>query len=276
LLKPFAKTIVESCNQIIAVSRAAAEYINEISERKINVIPNGIDLNKFNIKISPLPKYSNGNIKILFLGRLDKRKGVIYLIKAFRKLINKYKNIELLIAGDGDEASRIKRYVKNHKIQNIKLIGYIDEKDKVGLYRTCDIFCSPALYGESFGLVLLEAMACGKPIVAYANDGYKTVLKGKGVRLLAKPKSITELSEKLERLIIDKKLRCEMTRWGLKEVKKYSWDHITQEIIQVYQKAIKDNINDNRLRKRMKKGKYYKMMFKELFPKLYEKNKVQK
>jgi glycosyltransferase involved in cell wall biosynthesis len=119
-------------------------------------------------------------------------------------------------------------------------------------------------------------MACGKPIVAYANDGYKAVLKGKGARFLAEPKNIIELYEKLEKLIVDDKLRYEMTRWGLEEVKKYSWNHITKEIIQIYKKAIKDNKIDERLKKRQEKGKYFDMMFRDLFPKLYEKNKTRK
>lgn len=241
IMKPLAKTIVNSCDEIIAVSKAPAKYLKTFYKRKINIVPNGINLSRFRKKYNPIKEYDDGKINILFLGRLDERKGVIYLVKAFNMLVKKNDNVRLLIAGDGDEACKIKSYVKKRKIRNVEMLGFIEEKDKVRLYNTCDIFCSPALYGESFGMVLLEAMACGKPVVAYANEGYKCVLKGKGALLLSEPKDIAGLRNKLDLLCRDEKFRFEMGEWGLSEVKQYSWDNICDQVLTVYNKAIKRN-----------------------------------
>ena len=103
-------------------------------------------------------------------------------------------------------------------------------------YQTSDIFVSPAIYGESFGIVLIEAMASGIPVVAFANQGYKGVLeKGKGKRFLIKPKDYKTLAKKLEILIKNPRLRKEMGEWGRIEAQKYSWPKIADQVLAFYQ-----------------------------------------
>ena len=109
-------------------------------------------------------------------------------------------------------------------------------RELVSYYNGCDIFCSPAIFGESFGIVLLEAMACGKPVVAFANQGYKEFLRGKkGERFLAKPRDFQDLAQKLEILIKNPKLRKEMGEWGIEEAQKYSWSKIADKVLDFYQ-----------------------------------------
>jgi len=234
----FIESIVDRLDGIIAVSEVPAKRLSKMYKGRINIIPNGIDLRVFNTKNRPFEEYLDGKVNILFLGRLDKRKGVIYLVKAFRKLQKEFGNVRLIIAGKGDESKKLESYVKKHKLDNIKLLGFVKEEDKPRLYASCDIFCSPALYGESLGIVLLEAMATGKSVVAYANPGYKTVLKNRGSLFLVKPKNIKGLKEKLLVLSKDRELRNFMGRWGIGEVKNYSWTKVTNEIISLYSKSL--------------------------------------
>lgn len=256
LFLPYASTVVKALDGVICVSEAAAQYHREFYSGHLYIVPNGIDLKQFSLKAKPFSKYRDGKINILFLGRLDKRKGIMYLMKAFRRIRKKRDDIRLLVAGKGDEFNDVVKYVKKHDIKDVEMLGYIDEKDKARWYATCDIYCSPALYGESFGIVLLEAMALGKPVIGAANSGYKTVLKGRGSLLLVRPKSIDDLVEKISVLADDPDLRKVFGQWGLNEVKQYSWDKIAKQVDVVYQDVIKkcEVEKKNEKQKKKKRG----------------------
>lgn len=235
---PLLTSIIKMLDGVIAVSEVPAKHIGKVYDGNVNIIPNGIDVNVFKKENQPFKKYLDGKVNILFLGRLDKRKGVIYLLKAFRKLKKGFSDVRLIIGGKGDEFKRVTKYVKRYNLSDVEILGFVDEQDKPRLYSSCDIFCSPALYGESLGIVLLEAMASAKAVVAYSNPGYKTVLKGSGSLLLAKPKDVNGLREKLEILCNDKKLRDFMGGWGENEAKRYSWKSVCRRVLEVYKEAI--------------------------------------
>jgi phosphatidylinositol alpha-mannosyltransferase len=202
------------------------------------VIPNGVNLLEFNHSIKRLNKFDEKKINILFLGRIEERKGLIYLLKAYKILKRKYDNIRLIVVGDGPLKNECQEYVQANKLDDIFWEGKQTGRIVAQYYSTCDIYCSPAIFGESFGIVLLEAMASKKPVVAFSNTGYKELLKGtKGEDFLATPRDEVELSSKLEKLIIDEKLRKEMGEWGLKEAEKYSWDKIADRVLNFYKKC---------------------------------------
>jgi len=204
-------------------------------KKPMAVIPNGIDLNKFHPGISNLKQFANEKINILFLGRLEERKGLIYLLRAYKILDKKHDNLRLIVVGDGPLKRELKEWTRKNKLRNVVFEGGAEEKDTPSYYKTADIFCSPAIYGESFGIVLVEAMAVGKPVVAFANKGYRVVLgKGKGKRFLAEPKDYKNLAERLETLINNENLRKEMGEWGVEESKKYAWPNITDQVLAFY------------------------------------------
>lgn len=238
LYLPLAKYMLRFLDGVIAVSEVPAKQLRDISTSKIDIIPNGFDLSIYKETIKPIKKYLDGKVNILFLGRLDKRKGVTYLLRAYRKLKDRFDNVRLIIAGKGNEQEGLDRQIKKYNIQDVEMLGFVSEEEKYRLFKTCDVYCSPALYGESFGIVLLEAMAAGKPVLAFANPGYKTVLKGRGSLLLVKPKDIIGLAEKLEVLCKDKELRDVMGKWGLEEVKQYSWDKVSEQILKYYKEKM--------------------------------------
>jgi len=243
-LKVFMKYIkkiklINKIDGIIIVSKPLKKYISKYFDCKKSVIPNGIDLEIFK-NSGRLPLYQDGKINILFLGRIEKRKGLIYLIKAYEILKKKHKNIRLIVIGSGNLEEKCKNYVKKRKIEDVIFVGSVNEEEKVKYINTCDIFCAPSIYGESFGIVLLEAMACGKPIVAFANQGYKEVLRGIQKRFLVKPKNINSLAKKIEILIKDDRLRRKLGKFGKKEVKKYSWNIVGRKIERFYEEILNE------------------------------------
>ncbi|MDP1538707.1 MAG: glycosyltransferase family 4 protein [bacterium] len=208
------------------------------------VIPNGIDLNEFNPKVPKIKKYLDGKINILFLGRIEERKGLIYLLRALKILNKKFPNLRLIVVGEGPLKPECQEWAKKNKLQNVVFEKPISQKEVPSYYKTADIYCSPAIYGESFGIVLIEAMAVGTSVVAFANKGYKGVLeKGKGVKFLAKPRDYKTLAQKLEILIKSGKLRKEMGEWGLREAQKYSWPRIADQVLAFYDFCRKNKEN---------------------------------
>lgn len=247
---PFVKAINASTKRLqsylankldaaIVVSEPAKRYSEKILKEEPVNIPNGVDLSRFSPKAGKLKQYQDGKLNILFVGRLNKRKGIMYLLRAFRRLKKIHKDIRLIIVGGGDQGWRARQYVSLQEIEDVSFEGTVSDEVIPAYYTTADIFCSPATEGESFGIVLLEAMASGTPIVAYANAGYSWVLKGFGKKSLVPPKSVTGLTERLEELIENKKLRKDLAKWGLKEVKKFSWEKVANQVLGVYQKASK-------------------------------------
>ena len=225
--------------RFISISVASKKFAKNFFGVDSIVIPPAINLKKNDGKM--IKKYLDGKINILFFGRLVKRKGVIYLLRAYKKLITRIgkNSLRIIIAGEGKEKTWLKIYAKMFNLPNVEFTGYIEENDKAAYYNTSDICVFTATHGESFGIVLLEAMACGKPVVAFANAGYKEVLTGEGAKFLAEPKNVDELAERLEILIKDKKLRERMGKWGLEEVKKYDWNVVGKKILEFYEKVLK-------------------------------------
>ncbi len=234
----FQKEIIKKIHGIIVVSNTARSYLPKDIHAPIVTIPNGVDLSRFSEKNAQIKKFKDGKINILFVGRFDRRKGVKYLLQAFKLLREKYENIRLILVGSGALSYWYKMRALAEDIPDVEFVGEVSDKELPCYYATCDIFCSPATHGESFGIVLLEAMATGKPVVAYANSGYKEVLISKGAQFLAPPRDISALAEKLEKLILNTNLRNEMGQWGLQEVKKYSWDSVSEQVLKFYEKIL--------------------------------------
>ncbi len=219
---------------IIAVSQIAFRYLKEFKKQK-TVIPNGIDLETFNPNNPKLKEFLDGKINLLFVGRIEERKGLIYLLMAFKILSKKFQNLRLIVAGDGPEREKCENFVRENRLREVIFLGHVEE-NLPSLYVSSHIFCAPSIYGESFGIVILEAMASGLPVVGFANQGYKTLFKGKlGEKFLVRPKDYKQLAQKLEVLIKNEKLRKEIGKWGLEEVKKYSLEKVGEKVLQFYE-----------------------------------------
>lgn len=239
----FFKELGEKIDGLIGVANLNLENFQESPKPKA-VIPNGIDLNDFHPNYPKIKRFLDKKINILFVGRIEERKGLIYLLEAYNLLKPLYDDIRLIIVGDGILKQSCLDYTRANRLKDVHFEGAKNDLELKKYFSTCDIYCSPAIFGESFGIVLLEAMAMGKPVCGFANSGYQELLKNtKGEEFLALPKDSSGLAEKLEILIKSKSLRQEMGNWGLEHVKQYSWEKIAKQVLDFYKSCQKAKIN---------------------------------
>lgn len=231
--KTYARLVLPHVDVITAVSPAAIGYIDDYTDLPINYIPNGIELKSYDASTMKRDK----NL-ILFLGRLEKRKGARQAIIAFEELKLLKPEAKLVIAGDGPLRKGLEQYVRDKDIKDVEFLGFIDDKTKIKLLKTCSVYTSPALYGESFGIVLAEAMATGAPIVAHPNDGYKWVLKDTGRLSLVDCKNPTAYAERLQLVMEDEGLRGVWQKWAKEYVKQFDYE----KVVDAYEKLYIDNL----------------------------------
>jgi phosphatidylinositol alpha-mannosyltransferase len=224
---------------VIAVSEPAKRTRWEFfgSDRLNTIIPNGIEVSRFKEKL----KRKDKETRILYVGRIEKRKGLIYLLKSFKELAEEFPDARLWVVGSGPQSLRAKFFVKEKGFsKKVKFFGTVSDRRLVEIYCQADIFCSPAWANESFGIILLEAMATGLPIVAFANSGYQEVLKNyPWKKVLVKPKNVQDLAISLRELIISEELRKKLGKWGLREVRQYDWQIIAGKVLDFYDKVLK-------------------------------------
>ena len=233
----FSKIFVSKLNEKMDGVIGVADLILRLFrgyKKPMKVIANGIDLNQFNPNIEGYKRFDDGKINILFIGRIEERKGLIYLLEAYKLLQEKNDNIRLIIVGEGPLKKDCQQFVKCNDLTNVVFEGQ-GAGDTIAKYlNSSHIFCSPAIFGESFGIVLLEAMACKKPICGFSNLGYKELLQGtKGESFLAEPRDSAKLALILEKLIKNEKLRKEMGEWGY-ETAQISWEKIADQVLEFY------------------------------------------
>jgi phosphatidylinositol alpha-mannosyltransferase len=235
VVTPYTKPILKYIDAFTAPSDAAAEYLCSLTDAPVAIIPNGID-HRFT---PPATFHDNRKHKtILYVGRLEGRKGVNYLLHAFAKLQETRKDVSLVIAGDGADRAKLEMLAADLELDNVEFRGYVTDVEKIKLLRTSDLFCAPAIYGESFGIVLIEAMACGLVTVAGDNSGYESVMKGLGALSLVNPKHNAEFARRLELLLYETDLRKLWRSWAAAEIPQYSYERIVDQYVEVYEQAI--------------------------------------
>ena len=241
-IRPFEDFFLRRLDGTIAVSPAARDSWKNFLEKKDGVIiPNGIDLARFKPKRRRVEKYQDKKIKILFVGRLEPRKGIMYLLRAFKILVEKNPQVYLTVVGWGPSGYRAELFVRQHRLRGqVNFAHRVSDRELPSYYADADICCFPAIGGESFGIVLLEAMAMDKPLVVYANSGYGWVLRNyPWQKALVPVKDVKKLASALETLAGDENLRRTLGKWGLTEVKKYRWQKVAKQVLAYYRKILK-------------------------------------
>lgn len=230
---PFSRSLFRRLAAMTAVSDSAARFVRDWSGQDITIVPNYIDIDAFRggreVKRDPNT--------ILYLGRLEKRKGVKYLLKAFAELAERDPRVKLVIAGDGSERDRLEDWVYQNEVPRVQFLGPVSEKKKIELLRKAAVYCSPAIYGESFGIVLLEAMAAGTPTVAGDNPGYKCVMVDRGLLSLVNPKDSGDFARRLEVFLRDQRLRDIWLDWAEDYVEQFDSSKIIDQYEAVYKKV---------------------------------------
>ncbi len=228
----------------IAVSKTALEFAQKRIHGEFEIIPNGIDLDYFNPYVKPIEQYCDGKLNILFVGRLEKRKGVSYLLEAYSQIKADFPDSRLLIAGPGTVLrEKLEKVINKRGIEDVVFLGKVPFEELPRYYKTADVFCAPAIGQESFGIILLEAMAVGTPIVASDIPGYASVLTHGREGLLVPPKNDVELANALRTVLSNRQLRFEMGARGILTSHEYDWKKIAQRIYEFYQKTINEQNN---------------------------------
>ncbi|MDP6771196.1 MAG: glycosyltransferase family 4 protein [Anaerolineales bacterium] len=219
---------------LIAVSEPARDYVAQHFPGKYEIIPNGISVEEFSEHVEPIETLNDGMINLLFLGRLEKRKGLKYLLTAYAKLKWDWPNLRLLIVGPGKPDEESYRIISEHNLRDVILVGPVSDKERVRYYASADIYCSPATGGESFGMVLLEAMAATKPVVATSIPGFSSVMTDGIQGLLVPPKDPESLAASISKLLSNPKLRHQLAHNGRKHVEYFRWSNVANRIMEVY------------------------------------------
>lgn len=224
-------------SSIVSVSQPAASFAKKVFKINTQIVPNPIDISSFKLPSAPVRDLSDS--KVVFLGRLVRRKGCRQLILAFSEIANDFPALRLVIAGDGPERVKLERLAAELGIASqTDFLGYIDEKDKPLLLAEATIACFPALYGESFGLVLIEAMAAGSEVVIGGNNpGYTSVLAGRP-ELLINPEDKKAFAGRLKQFLSNETRRHQISIWQQTEVLKYDIEKIGSDILKLYFTAI--------------------------------------
>ena len=219
----------------IAVSEPARRFISRPFPGDYQIIPNGIQLDRFAGPVEPFPHLRDGMINLLFLGRLEKRKGLKYLLKAYSRLKWDWPNLRLIVVGPGKPDDDSYRIMSERNLQDVVFVGEVSEEDKMRYYKSADVYCSPATGRESFGVVLLEAMASGTPIVASAIAGYSSVVTDGQEGLLVPAKDDAALADSIERLLKNPALRAALVANGRRRVMEFSWDRVAGQVMDFYE-----------------------------------------
>jgi phosphatidylinositol alpha-mannosyltransferase len=238
--KPLLKQFMRKLHGRIAVSAAAHDFVHQYFPGDYRIIPNGIDVEAYERPRPPMPELQDGKLNLLFVGRLEKRKGLIYLLKALPHVKYHFPNLRLIVVGafDVDQMQEYQDFVREAGLTDVVFKGFVSLEEKIRYYQNCDVFCSPAIGRESQGVILLEAMAARKPVIATAIDGYRTVVQHGHDGLLVPPADETALAVGLCRLLSDDQLRGRLAGAGYAKAQAYSWRKVARRIVDLYEEVI--------------------------------------
>jgi phosphatidyl-myo-inositol alpha-mannosyltransferase len=234
---PALRTALEKVNGWIAVSEAARTTLVEHTGGDAVLIPNGVTVRRYE-KASPLPGWPGAGGALGFLGRMDEpRKGLDVLLRAFETLGTQRPGLRLLIAGPGDTDDALEK-VSAPLRERVIMLGQVTEDDKARAYHSVDVFCAPNTGGESFGIVLAEAMASGAPIVASDLDAFRQVLRGGRAGELFETGDPSDLARAAGRLLDDPQRRADLSAAASEAVRVYDWPVVARDVVHVYEAVV--------------------------------------
>ena len=241
------RLLLKRADKIIAVSHQLCDDIRQqyrLPEEKLTVIPNGIDINKFKpIHVEDLKKrlaLANEKI-ILFVSKIHRQKGCHLLLEILPDILKEDKNVKLILVGTGPYLQKLKDKAKKMGIKNhVIFAGRVSDEELPKYYNLADIFVFPTLRVESFGLVLAEAMACEKPVIASRIGGIPTVIEDNKDGILIEPGNLKELKEKIVEVLEDKELAKRLGKNARKKVvERFSLDRMVEDTVKVYEEVLK-------------------------------------
>jgi phosphatidylinositol alpha-mannosyltransferase len=241
MARPLLQPVYNKLDGRIFVSQAVRDFTLPQFPGDFRIIPNGIDFKRFaSPSLPPIERFADGRPNLLFVGRLDKRKGFRHLIRAFPYIKADIPDARLLVVGAFDDQDKepFIRYARAQGLRGIHFIGYVSREELPRYYRTAHLFCAPSTGFESFGIVLLEAMAAGVPIVATDIAGYRLVLtNGKQGRLVP-PSEPQAFARACVEILSSGRMRQRMGAQGRATAERYDWRHIADQVLAYYEELL--------------------------------------
>jgi phosphatidyl-myo-inositol alpha-mannosyltransferase len=237
MARPWLRSLLDRVDCRIAVSEPARRTVAQYFPAAYEVVPNGIDVGAFRASRPPAAALSSGRLHVVYVGRLEPRKGVDHLIRAMARVQRALPDANLVIVGDGPEQRRLIDVARALAVR-VQFTGRVHDADLPGYVQAADVVCSPALGGESFGIVLLEAMACEKPIVASRIEGYETLVGPAACGMLVPPGDDEALSQALLKLLQDRSLRQTLGARGLHAARQHDWSSIARVLEGIYCRVV--------------------------------------
>ena len=226
----------------LAVSDAAHRTVSRHFPGRYEIVPNGIDVEEFR-RERPRPHALTGSRRVvLYVGRLEPRKGVDHLIRAMALVRQSAPDVMLVIAGDGSQRAALEALAGNSGA--VQFVGRVSDADVAAYVQAATVVCSPALGGESFGIVLLEAMACGKPIVASRIEGYEALVDAAGCARLVPPGDAPALARELTTLLDSPDTQRRLGAAGAAAALDYDLPAIARRLDGVYRRVVDAARND--------------------------------
>jgi phosphatidylinositol alpha-mannosyltransferase len=234
--KPIVRPFFRKLHGHITVSSAARDFVGEYFPGDYRIIPNGIDFDRFNRRYPPLEQFADGRPTVLFVGRLEKRKGLRFLLRAWPAVRERNPEARLVVVGRGRPLEGYRRFAARQgwSPRDVVFAGYVPSEDMPRYYQAADIFCAPNTGQESFGIVLLEAMAAGAPIVASDIPGYRDVVAHGQQGFLVKPQDPASIADTIGRLLADPDLRERMRLAGPVKARLYDWPRVAAQVLEYY------------------------------------------
>lgn len=241
LARPYARRMLDGLAAALAVSEAAAGYHAAaigVPVGRFQVVPNGVDVPRF-ADAEPLPEIADAHRPtLLFVGRLEPRKGLEPLIRAFTLLKTRHPDLRLYVVGDGPERDRCQQLLPARLRADVVFLGRVGDAELPRFFASCDLYVSPALGGESFGIVLLEAMAAGRALVASDLPGYRSVARDGQQGRLVPPDDPRALADAVAALLDNAALRQAMAAEGRRTAAGYDWPVVAGRIRAVYASVV--------------------------------------
>ncbi len=237
LFGPLLKNYLANLDARIAVSAAARRSVADHFGGDYTIIPNGVDIARFSTA-EPLPGSGDGSFNILFVGRLEPRKGAKHLFRALPEIMRDVPHARLTVVGSGPLSGYYRSHLPEGYGDHVEFTGRVSGEMLARYFASADVFCSPATGGESFGIVLIEAMAAGAAVVASDITGYRDVVRDGETGLLTRRGEPESIASAIVRLARDGDLRRRLVESAADDVRQYSWDRVTSRILDVYRSVV--------------------------------------
>ncbi|MBV9577987.1 MAG: glycosyltransferase family 4 protein, partial [Chloroflexi bacterium] len=238
--KPILQPFFRKLHGHIAVSSAARDFVGEYFPAEYRIIPNGIDFGRFNTRYPPLERLAENRPTVLFVGRLEKRKGLRFLLRAWPMVLARQPEARLVVVGRGRPLEGYKRFAARQgwSESDVMFAGYVPAEDLPRYYQACDVFCAPNTGQESFGIVLLEAMAAGAAIAASDIPGYRDVLTHGKEGLLVERQNPAALADRLCQMLGNPEMRARMRRAGQQKARNFDWPRVSTQVLDYYEEVL--------------------------------------